>query len=627
MGSKTAPLESDLNFEIGNNEEILSTYNYYIYYNSVQSRDPRLKKPTYVPDHDMEFHKENENNQKESQVKPAPIKIITKDVPVDKPTKDNMPTKQQQPSQTKTNTNNNTKANAKPQTTQPNSNSNSNSFQQQQNYYLNFNNPATIQQAAQNPFYNINQIPLDPNIQNNYMNPLYLQNYMQMLSLNDNINANPQFQQNFNPFAMGQFPNQIYPNPFMMNLPNIYAAPTSNSTLQRSSNKGNSMNSNNPGHNRINKKHKGANGNNANNSGNVNRPQIISRFQNLNLENTTFQDILKNVCELSKDPSGSRLVQKKYEECTDLEKEKIINKVLPDMYSLSKDIFGNYVVQKFMESSSKELQEQIISQLKNKIKDLTIHMYGCRVIQKAIDLSSSEKINEFLSEMQPHLKTCIEDANGNHVVQKIIESLPPKDQSNIVDVIYGHVYELSIHQYGCRVIQKIYDYSNDDAKLKILDEIYEKYTEICQDQYGNYVIQNILHKMQKGTCDNKFFEALKGKVYEYSLHKFASNVIEACLGVGNEKQVKDIVKEMLIQDEESEDNEVIVNLVKDKYGNYVIQKMIEVSDKEDKEIIIQRIVNLQAMKKRDGFSKHVMNFIEKMGLVVNNDNGNNGIGI
>ena len=84
---------------------------------------------------------------------------------------------------------------------------------------------------------------------------------------------------------------------------------------------------------------------------------------------------------------------------------------------------------------------------------------------------------------------------------------------------------------------------------------------------------------------------------------------------------------MLIQDEESEDNEVIVNLVKDKYGNYVIQKMIEVSDKEDKEIIIQRIVNLKAMKKRDGFSKHVMNFIEKMGLVVNNENGNAGMGI
>ena len=191
----------------------------------------------------MEFNKDSENNKKESQVKAAPIKIITKETPNDKPIKEDVPSRQQ-PSQmkTNTNTNNNAKVNVKPQTTQPNSNS----FQQQQNYYLNFNNPTSTQQtpsvSSQHPFYNMNQIPLDPNIQNNYMNPLYLQNYMQMLSLNENINGNPQFHQNFNPFAMGQFPNQIYPNPFMMNLPNIYAVPTSNSTLPKSSNRGNGMN-------------------------------------------------------------------------------------------------------------------------------------------------------------------------------------------------------------------------------------------------------------------------------------------------------------------------------------------------------------------------------------------------
>ena len=95
--------------------------------------------------------------------------------------------------------------------------------------------------------------------------------------------------------------------------------------------------------------------------------------------------------------------------------------------------------------------------------------------------------------------------------------------------------------------------------------------------------------------------------------------------VGNEKQVKDIVKEMPIRNEESEDNEIIVNLVKDKYGKYVIQKMIEVFGKEDKETIVHRIVNLQAMKPRDRFGKHVMKFIEKMGLIVNKENGNAGM--
>ena len=62
-------------------------------------------------------------------------------------------------------------------------------------------------------------------------------------------------------------------------------------------------------------------------------------------------------------------------------------------------------------------------------------------------------------------------------------------------------------------------------------------------------------------------------------------------------------------------------MVKDKYGNYVVQKMIEFSNQKTKELIIKKICTSQALKKRDGFciiwlnlAKHVINFIEKMGF-------------
>jgi hypothetical protein len=62
-------------------------------------------------------------------------------------------------------------------------------------------------------------------------------------------------------------------------------------------------------------------------------------------------------------------------------------------------------------------------------------------------------------------------------------------------------------------------------------------------------------------------------------------------------------------------------MVKDKYGNYVVQKMIEFSNQRTKELIIKKICTSQALKKRDGFcnnrfnlAKHVINFIEKMGF-------------
>ena len=97
-----------------------------------------------------------------------------------------------------------------------------------------------------------------------------------------------------------------------------------------------------------------------------------------------------------------------------------------------------------------------------------------------------------------------------------------------------------------------------------------------------------------------------------SIHKFASNVIERCLHFGSKEQRDAIIDEIISIDDSVHNS--LLGLVKDKFGNYVVQKMIEYSDQEKKEFIIKRIISSQALKKRDGFSKHVINFIEKMGF-------------
>lgn len=603
VGSKTAPLETDFNFDEENNDEYISTYNYFIYYNSIKPRDPRLKKPTYTPLPDMDFIKEGEKSS-QNELDP-PI------VPKDEEINEKLLSTQKIPTLSP-------HTPPKPETPQLYSNKEERTDTNLLPGMYGMPNPINPQSYYQNLSNSLGQLPYDQNMANNYM-AMYLHQYMQMLSLNDN--GTQGVNNGFNPFAM----NQLYNNPYMINL----AAQLAKSPQFNNMNNNNMMNTmyynnNNPLSNNAGKKGK-KNGNNikngANHQGQNKNANYVNRNQTLLLETTTFEDLIKNLTELSKDPSGSRYIQKKFEECSSLEKEKIIAKLIPEIVSLSKDIFGNYVVQRIMECSSKENQTKMIEQLNNKVKDLTLHMYGCRVIQKALDLSSSQKAMEFLSELQPDLKRCIEDQNGNHVIQKIIEKLPKDKIDIILSVVYGNVYELSIHQYGCRVVQKIYDYSDNKAKTQILNEIFEKYNELCQDPFGNYVIQNILSKVEKGQCNPKFYLGLEGKVYQYSLHKFASNVVEKCLEIGNDEQNKKIIDEVVNAD--NENNEIIVNLVKDKYGNYVIQKMIEVADKADKQLIIKKIINSQAMKKRDGFSKHVMNFIEKLGLGINASNNFN----
>jgi len=330
---------------------------------------------------------------------------------------------------------------------------------------------------------------------------------------------------------------------------------------------------------------------------------------NFDMNTTDINEIINKIIELCKDHNGSRLVQKVYGEASTEDKNRMFEKLFPNIQTLSVDVFGNYVIQKLFEFSDSIRRKQIIKVLEGQIYELTLHMYGCRVIQKAIEVIEVDEIRTVLKEIKKDIRRCIEDQNGNHVVQKLIEKLPKGEHNEILKVIYGNCFDLSVHQYGCRVIQRVFEFCRDDDKEKALDEILSRGLELIQDQYGNYVIQHIVEKQGAGKCE-KIYKFLTGKVYDFSIHKFASNVVEKSLTLGTSKQRKEIVDEILNR----EDNDSLLAMVRDKYGNYVVQKMIEYSDQKTKELIIKKISASQALKKRDGFSKHVINFIEKMGF-------------
>jgi len=101
-------------------------------------------------------------------------------------------------------------------------------------------------------------------------------------------------------------------------------------------------------------------------------------------EYKNIEDIIEKAVVLSKDHSGSRLVQKKYEEGDNDIKDRIFEKFKPEILNLSKDIFGNYAIQKVLESKDKEKNDFIMEALKGKIYELSLHMYGCRVMQQLI---------------------------------------------------------------------------------------------------------------------------------------------------------------------------------------------------------------------------------------------------
>ncbi|KAE9589896.1 putative armadillo-like helical, nucleic acid binding NABP, pumilio domain-containing protein [Lupinus albus] len=322
-----------------------------------------------------------------------------------------------------------------------------------------------------------------------------------------------------------------------------------------------------------------------------------------------LSDIVGHVVQFSTDQYGSRFIQQKLETASVEEKATVFPEIVPHAHALMTDVFGNYVIQKFFEHGTESQRTELASQLTFHVLPLTLQMYGCRVIQKALEVVNVDQQTQMVSELDGAVMRCVRDQNGNHVIQKCIEFIPQDRIQFIISSFYGQVVSLSTHPYGCRVIQRVLEHCDDPSTQQIImDEIMQSICNLAQDQYGNYVIQHII---QHGKSHERtaVISKLAGQIVKMSQQKFASNVIEKCLTFGSPEERQILVNEMLGT---SDENEPLQAMMKDPFGNYVVQKVLETCDDRSLELILSRIkVHLNALKLYT-YGKHIVSRIEKL---------------
>ncbi|CAL9072478.1 unnamed protein product [Musa acuminata var. zebrina] len=336
---------------------------------------------------------------------------------------------------------------------------------------------------------------------------------------------------------------------------------------------------------------------------------LLEEFKNNKTRSFELSDIVGHVVEFSADQFGSRFIQQKLETATEEDKNKIFPEILPKAHSLMTDVFGNYVIQKFFEHGTESQRKQLAGQLKGHVLPLSLQMYGCRVIQKALEVVDVNQQTDMVLELDGQIMKCVRDQNGNHVIQKCIECVPQEKIQFIIESFFGHVVALSTHPYGCRVIQRVLEHCDDPKTQSIMmDEIRESVCTLAQDQYGNYVIQHVLqHGRQEERSD--IISQLTGQIVKMSQQKYASNVVEKCLTYGTPEERQLLINEMLGSTDENEPLQV---MMKDQFANYVVQKVLETCDDQNRELILSRIkVHLNALK-RYTYGKHIVTRVEKL---------------
>ncbi|AQK51313.1 Pumilio homolog 5 [Zea mays] len=322
-----------------------------------------------------------------------------------------------------------------------------------------------------------------------------------------------------------------------------------------------------------------------------------------------LSDITGRIIEYSADQHGSRFIQQKLENCTAEEKAYVFAEVLPHASSLMTDVFGNYVIQKFFEHGTREQRRDLATKLVGHVLPLSLQMYGCRVIQKALEVMELDQKIDLVHELDGHVMRCVRDQNGNHVIQKCIECVPTEHIGFVVSAFQGQVASLSMHPYGCRVIQRVLEHCGGTSQSQcIVDEILQSACVLAQDQYGNYVTQHVL---ERGNAHERsqIIIKLAGQVVTMSQNKFASNVIEKCFQHGDMAE-RDLLIRQIVEQTEGNDN--LLAMMKDQYANYVVQKILETCNENQRELLVSRVKgHMQALRKYT-YGKHIVSRVEQL---------------
>jgi len=210
---------------------------------------------------------------------------------------------------------------------------------------------------------------------------------------------------------------------------------------------------------------------------------------------------------------------------------------------------------------------------------ISCHNSGTHSIQCMMEIINTKEEEQVIRQaIQNDILTLSYDSNGTHVIQKIIAIVDEKDREYINSVLMDKILKLIFDANGICVIKKLI-HGNEDPNIKkrILSIIEKNCLEIIQNPFGNYIIQHILDEWGPETCKD-VTKVIHTNIISLSMQKFSSNVVEKCMDI-----IDNNTRYAWIQDLFNFSK--ISSLLKNKYGNFVLQKAIMVmSENEKKEI-------------------------------------------
>ena len=297
------------------------------------------------------------------------------------------------------------------------------------------------------------------------------------------------------------------------------------------------------------------------------------------IDHFIYSKIQGNFVNIIKTHKGSRIFQNYLKNTHSDILHQIFLEVNPYLKELLIDPYANYFCRKFFTFLNQKDKTDFLLSIENSLIKLSTNSIGTYPIQGIIEhIGSKIEKNIIINAIKDHIEELSLDPYSSHVIEKILSCFEEEYISFIYDYISQNFLKLAYNANGICLVKKIITFTH---KIKIHEHIKtiveENSMDLIKHPYGNYVIQVLVDNWDLPEV-KQILKLYDKQFTSLSMEKYSSNVMERCI-----EKSDDILSQYINEVCESGK---IFEVMKNNFGNYVIQKALRLCSGNDRRKLV-----------------------------------------
>ena len=275
---------------------------------------------------------------------------------------------------------------------------------------------------------------------------------------------------------------------------------------------------------------------------------------------------------------------------------------------LMKHKFGNYFIQEILKDAKYPQIKLILELISQNFVEISETNSGTHVLQALLDkVNNFELRNIVIKSIENKELEMAFNNNATYVFQKIIGIIPDYERLNTNEIIIKNIINLALDSDCVFIVEKfISSITIKENKEKIKDILCQNCIQLAVSPFGNYLIQ-YLFQIWKDSDIEKINDIIIDNANFLAKQRYSSNVIEKAVDTFDNKIKPRLVRSLSLGGD-------ILDIIKNQYGHYVLNKAVKFMDeklKNEIETILNNRMPEMTKKEKTKSKKFIANLKKK----------------